>query len=46
MRRLTCGSGICARRFPLLVTCPDERQQAELLARFQEEGLDCKAVLG
>ncbi len=30
----------------VLVTCKDERQQVELLARLQAEGLKCKAVLG
>ena len=29
-----------------LVTCRDERQQVEMLTRFQAEGLTCKAVLG
>jgi hypothetical protein len=29
----------------VLVTCRDERQQVELLGRFQGEGLTCKAVL-
>ena len=31
--------------FYVLVTCKDERQQVELLARFQAEGLECKALL-
>jgi hypothetical protein len=29
----------------VLVTCRDEKQQVELLRRFQAEGLTCKAVL-
>jgi hypothetical protein len=29
----------------LLVMCTDEKQQLELLARFQAEGLDCKCLL-
>jgi hypothetical protein len=29
----------------VLVTCRDEKQQVELLTRFQAEGLTCKAVL-
>jgi hypothetical protein len=29
----------------VLVTCRDERQQVELLGRFQAEGLDCRALL-
>jgi hypothetical protein len=29
----------------VLVECRDERQQVELLARFQGEGLTCKALL-
>jgi hypothetical protein len=29
----------------VLVTCRDERQQVELLTRFQADGLTCKAVL-
>jgi hypothetical protein len=32
-------------QFLVLVTCPDERSQVELLARFQSEGLDCKALV-
>ncbi len=30
----------------VLVACRDEKQQVELLGRFQGEGLRCKAVLG
>jgi hypothetical protein len=33
-------------QFLILVTCRDEQHQVELLARFQKEGLPCKAVLG
>jgi hypothetical protein len=29
----------------VLVTCRDERHQVELLARFQADGLTCKAAL-
>jgi hypothetical protein len=29
----------------ILITCRDERQQIELLQRFQGEGLPCKALL-
>jgi hypothetical protein len=29
----------------VLVTCRDEKQQTELLARFQREGLECKALV-
>ncbi len=32
-------------QFLVLVTCRDEAQQVELLARFQGEGLPCKALL-
>ena len=32
-------------QFLVLVTCRDERSQTELLARFQSEGLDCKALI-
>jgi hypothetical protein len=32
-------------QFLVLVTCPDERSQVELLARFQSEGLDCRALV-
>ncbi len=34
-----------AEQWYVLVTCRDERQQVELLARLQAEGLVCKAVL-
>ena len=34
-----------AEQFFVLVTCRDEKQQVELLRRFQAEGLTCKAVL-
>jgi hypothetical protein len=29
----------------ILVTCRDEAQQVELLARFHADGLDCRALL-
>jgi hypothetical protein len=32
-------------QFLVLVRCRDERQQVELLTRFKEEGLECKALL-
>jgi hypothetical protein len=32
-------------QFLILVECPDEATQAALLARFQQEGLKCKALL-
>jgi hypothetical protein len=32
-------------QFLILVTCRDEKQQVELLGRFQKEGLPCKALL-
>jgi hypothetical protein len=34
-----------AAQFMLLVMCKDEKQQLELLARFQGEGLECKCLL-
>ncbi len=39
------GSESLTEAFYVLVTCRDERQQVELLARFQAEGLECKALL-
>jgi len=32
-------------QFIVLIRCHDEKQQVELLLRFQGEGLNCKAVL-
>jgi hypothetical protein len=32
-------------QFLILVTCTDEATQCELLQRFQQEGLTCKALL-
>jgi len=32
-------------QFMVLLTCRDEKHQIELLARFQAEGLECKALL-
>jgi hypothetical protein len=32
-------------QYLVLVTCRDEKHQVELLARFQREGLECKALL-
>ena len=31
-------------QYMVLVICQDEKQQLELIARFQNEGLDCKAL--
>ncbi len=39
------GSEPLAEAFYVLVTCRDERQQVELLGRFQGEGLECKALV-
>jgi hypothetical protein len=33
-------------QFLVLITCRDEKQQVELLGRFQGEGLVCKALVG
>src|SRR5262245_45407305 len=38
------GQGLTEQWY-VLVECRDERQQVELLGRFQAEGLTCKAVL-
>jgi hypothetical protein len=32
-------------QFLILVECPDEATQTALLARFQQEGLSCKALV-
>jgi hypothetical protein len=32
-------------QFLVLITCRDERHQCELLSRFRDEGLECKALL-
>jgi hypothetical protein len=32
-------------QYAILVTCRDEAQQVELLARFDADGLDCRALL-
>ena len=32
-------------RFLVMIECADEKQQVELLTRFQKEGLECKAML-
>ena len=42
---MTPGPESFAVQFHVLVTCRDEKQQVELLRRFQEEGLQCKAML-
>jgi hypothetical protein len=33
-------------QFLILITCRNEKQQVELLGRFQGEGLECKALVG
>jgi hypothetical protein len=33
-------------QFLVLITCRDEAHQVELLARFESEGLECRALLG
>jgi hypothetical protein len=33
-------------QFLVLITCRDEKQQVELLGRFQGEGLECGALVG
>ena len=30
----------------MILTCRDEKHQVELLARFEGEGLECKALVG
>jgi hypothetical protein len=30
----------------IVVTCRDQKQQMELLGRFQDPGLECKALVG
>jgi hypothetical protein len=32
-------------QYLVLITCRDEKHQVELLGRFHDEGLDCKALL-
>jgi hypothetical protein len=32
-------------QFLILITCRDEKHQAEMLERFRGEGLECKALL-
>jgi hypothetical protein len=33
-------------QFLVIITCRDEKQQVELLGRFQDTGLECKALVG
>jgi len=33
-------------QFMIIITCRDEKQQVELLGRFQDPGLECKALVG
>ncbi len=33
-------------QFLVLITCQDEKQQVDLLGRFQDPGLECKALVG
>ena len=40
------GEEALAEQFYVLITCRDDAHQREMLARFQAEGLACKAVLG
>jgi hypothetical protein len=35
-----------AEQYLILLTCRDEKEQAELLSRFTAEGLQCKALVG
>jgi hypothetical protein len=37
--------GAIPEQFLILVTCRDEKQQVELLGRFNKEGLECKAMM-
>jgi hypothetical protein len=39
------GSRAIPQLWLVLVTCRDEKQQTELLARFQRDGLECKALV-
>jgi hypothetical protein len=39
------GETVVPEQWLILVTCRDEKQQAELLERFRGEGLECKALL-
>jgi hypothetical protein len=39
------GMDTIPEQYMVLVTCRDEEQQIELLMRFKQEGLDCKALL-
>lgn len=32
-------------QFLVLITCRDEKEQVEFLERFQEEGLECRALV-
>jgi hypothetical protein len=32
-------------QFLVLITCRDEKQQVDLLGRFQGEGLECKVLV-
>jgi hypothetical protein len=43
--RLPEAVGPGPEQFLVLVTCRDERQQVELLQRFRDEGLECRALL-
>jgi hypothetical protein len=38
-------SAVLAEQFLILIECPDEPTQLALLARFQQEGLSCKALV-
>jgi hypothetical protein len=38
------GIDLVAEQYLILVTCRDENEQIELLARFKAEGLECQAL--
>ncbi len=40
------GEEMLAEQFYVLITCRDDAHQREMLARFREEGLECRAILG
>jgi len=39
-------AGVSAQAWMVVVDCADERQQVELLERFESEGLRCRALIG
>jgi hypothetical protein len=40
------GQELPAEKWLIVVTCKDEADQAEMLERFSDEGIKCKALLG